>query len=78
MQEISRLTDFASHYEGDFMKAIIGHTVQTAETERSHKRRELDKLTVRDKELDALFKRIYEDNTNGKLSDERFVFTAIK
>lgn len=72
LQEINRLTEFASRYEDDFMRAMIGHTMQAAETERSYKRRELDKLTVRDKELDTLFERIYEDNLAGKLSDERF------
>jgi DNA invertase Pin-like site-specific DNA recombinase len=72
MQEINRLTEFASRYEDDFMRAMIGHTMQAAETDRAHKRRELDKLTARDKELDTLFERIYEDNLAGKLSDERF------
>ena len=72
LQEVHRLTEFASHYEDDFMRAMIGHTMRTAETEQTHKKRELDKLTARDNELDSLFERIYEDNINGKLTDERF------
>jgi hypothetical protein len=28
---------------------------------------------ARNEELDTLFERIYEDNVNGKLSDERFM-----
>jgi len=34
--------------------------------------KELAALQARDKELDGLFERIYEDNVLGKLSDERF------
>ena len=72
LQEIQRLTQFACHYEDDFIKAIIGHSMKTAEDDQSRKQRELDSLIARDKELDRLFERIYEDNAIGKLSDERF------
>ncbi len=36
------------------------------------KRRQLTQAERRIEELDRLFKRIYEDNANGKLSDSRF------
>jgi len=72
LQEIQRLTRFASEYEDDFVKAIIGHSMQAAESERAIKQKTLDGLLARDKELDALFERIYEDNVAGKISDERF------
>ena len=36
------------------------------------KRRQLTQAERRIEELDRLFKRIYEDNVNGKLSDSRF------
>ena len=73
LQEFNRLAGFATKYEDDFVKAIIGHSMKTAETDRAIKQRELDSLTARDKELDTLFERIYEDNVAGKLTDERFV-----
>jgi len=73
LQEFNRLTEFANTYEDDFVKAIIGHSMQTAENDRSLKQKELSGLLARDKELDKLFERIYEDNVSGKLSDERFV-----
>jgi len=72
LQEINRLTRFASEYEDEFVKAIIGHSMQAAESERAIKQKTLDSLLARDKELDALFERIYEDNVAGKISDERF------
>lgn len=36
------------------------------------KQREFSKLLARDKELDSLFNRMYEDNVSGKIDDERF------
>ena len=72
LKEVHRLTEFASRYEDEFMRSIIGNTMQTAENEQSNKKRELGSLTARDNELDSLFERIYEDNINGKLSDERY------
>ena len=70
--EIRRLTKFASLYEDEFLKAVIGHSQQVAETDRKLKEKELKALLTRDEELDGLFERIYEDNVSGKLSDDRF------
>ena len=70
--EIRRLTKFASLYEDEFLKAVIGHSQQAAETDRKLKEKELKVLLARDEELDGLFERIYEDNVSGKLSDDRF------
>ncbi len=70
--EIRRLTKFASIYEDDFLKAVIGHSQQADEADRKLKEKELKALLARDEELDGLFERIYEDNVSGKISDERF------
>ena len=70
--EIRRLTKFASQFEDEFVKAVIGHSQQAEATDRKLKEKELKALQVRDEELDGLFERIYEDNVSGKLSDDRF------
>ena len=70
--EIRRLTKFASLYEDEFVKAVIGHSQQAEQTDRKLKGKELQTLLARDEELDGLFERIYEDNVSGKLSDDRF------
>ena len=70
--EIRRLTKFASLYEDEFVKAVIGHSQQAEQTDRKLKEKELKTLLARDEELDGLFERIYEDNVSGKISDERF------
>ena len=70
--EIKRLTRFASHYEDDFVKAVMGSTQESVELDRRLKQKEFASLQARDEELDGLFERIYEDNVSGKLSDDRF------
>ena len=70
--EIRRLTKFASLYEDEFVKAVIGHSQQAEQTDRKLKEKELKTFLARDEELDGLFERIYEDNVSGKLSDDRF------
>ena len=70
--EIRRLTKFASLYEDEFVKAVIGHSQQAEQTDRKLKEKELRTLLARDEELDGLVERIYEDNVSGKLSDDRF------
>ena len=67
-----RLTKFASRYEDDFVKAVMGSTQQNVALDRKLKEKELAALQARDEELDGLFERIYEDNVSGKLSDDRF------
>ena len=64
--EIRRLTKFASLYEDDFLKAVIGHSQQADEADRKLKEKELKALLARDEELDGLFERIYEDNVPAK------------
>ena len=72
LYEVKRLACFASEYENDFIKAMIGRSAKVAENERIRKQRELDALTARDRELDMLFERLYEDNVAGKIDDARF------
>ena len=72
LYEVKRLACFASEYENDFIKAMIGRSAKVAENTAIRKQRELDALTARDRELDMLFERLYEDNVAGKIDDARF------
>ena len=72
LYEVKRLACFASEYENDFIKVMIGHSAKVAENATLRKQRELDALTARDRELDMLFERLYEDNVAGKIDDVRF------
>ena len=72
LYEVKRLACFASEYENDFIKAMIGRSTKVAENTALRRQRELDALTARDRELDMLFERLYEDNVAGKIDDARF------
>ena len=72
LYEVKRLACFASEYENDFIKAMIGRSAKVAENTALRKQRELDALTARDRELDMLFERLCEDNVAGKIDDARF------
>ena len=72
LYEVKRLACFASEYENDFIKAMIGRSAKVAENATLRKQRDLDALTARDRELDMLFERLYEDNVAGKIDDARF------
>ena len=72
LYEVKRLACFASEYENDFIKAMIGRSAKVAENTALRKQRELDALTARDRELDMIFERLYEDNVAGKIDDARF------
>jgi len=76
LYEVNRLAAFANEYERDFVKAMLGRSARVAETDRARKQRELDALMARDKELDMLFERLYEDNVSGKIDDARFAKMA--
>jgi len=78
LSEIKRLTRFACHYEDMFTKVVADYSQKAMETEQRIKQGELKALIARDKELDMLFEKIYEDNATGKISDDRFKKLANK
>ncbi len=61
-----------ANHEERFRAAMGAKQKAEAKRELAAKRRQLTQTERRIEELDRLFKRIYEDNANGKLSDSRF------
>ena len=72
LYEVRRLAAFAGEYEASFLKTILGQSAKKNQSDRTKKQKELDSLVARNKELDALFERLYEDNVSGKIDDSRF------
>ena len=70
--EIRRLIRYVTKYGESFIQAAMGSAQQSAALERQRKQKELRTMEARDKELDRLFNRMYEDHIAGKLDDERF------
>lgn len=63
---------YVANHEEQFRKAMGAKQKAEAKKELAAKRRQLTQGERRIEELDRLFKRIYEDNANEKLSDSRF------
>ena len=61
-----------SCFEDEIRESVGALRTAEAKKELSGKKKLLQKSEIRIAELDRLFKRIYEDNVNGKLSDSRF------
>lgn len=72
LAEIRRLTRFACKYEDEFVKVVSEYSKQAMQSQIDAYQSEVRSLTARDKELDRIFERLYEDNLSGKISDERF------
>ena len=56
----------------EFAEAVMGFAEQSSIDECERMKKDLAKLQSRDRELDVLFSRIYEDNVNAKIDDIRF------
>ena len=72
MAEIRRLTRFACQYEDEFVKVVSELSKEAMQSQINAYQSEVRVLIARDKELDRIFERLYEDNLSGKNSDERF------
>ena len=72
LAEIRRLTRFACQYEDEFVKVVSELSKEAMQSQINAYQSEVRALMARDKELDRIFERLYEDNLSGKISDERF------
>jgi hypothetical protein len=66
------MTKFASRYEDEFARLVMGHSQKVVEIDRQAKQRELSALNTREREIDNLFNRMYEDNASGRRSPLTF------
>lgn len=72
LQHMRMVISCVASYEDAFRKALGAKRNAEAKKELTAKKRTLQKSENRLAELDRLFKRIYEDMVNGKLSESRF------
>lgn len=67
------MTSFAREHEDDFVEMVTKK--KRAEADRSLRdgKREMEQAQTRIRKLDEIIQHLYEDNLEGKISDERFV-----
>jgi site-specific DNA recombinase len=69
---IRRVTAFARDCEEEFVEMVTKKTRSEFDKSMRDSRRELEQAQARIAKLDEIIQRLYEDNIEGKISDERF------
>ena len=76
LADMQRVMAYAKEHEQEFIDTAVKSSEQAARKAVAEQRKELSKAESRMSELDILFRKLYEDNALGKLSDEQFTFLA--
>lgn len=76
LADLQRVLSYVKEHEQDFIQTANEYNAQSAKKALASQQKELDKAELRMKELNLLFRKLYEDNALGKLSDEQFAFLA--
>lgn len=69
---IRRVTAYARDHEDEFVEMVTKKTRIELDKSICDGKRELEQSQARIKKLDEIIQRLYEDNIEGKISDERF------
>lgn len=69
---IRRITAYARDHEDEFVQMVTTKTKLDLDKSLRDDKRELEQSLVRISKLDDIIQRLYEDNIEGKISDERF------
>ncbi|WP_368134902.1 DUF4368 domain-containing protein, partial [Collinsella aerofaciens] len=70
----SRVDTYVKEHEQEFIETANECSAKAVQKTLTQQRKELDKAQSRISELNILFRKLYEDNALGKLSDEQFAF----
>lgn len=73
LQNLQRVTAFARGHEDEFLQLITSNFEKELNKELRDCRKEFDQAKARISKLDTIIQRLYEDNVEGKISDERFM-----
>jgi hypothetical protein len=75
---VRNILHFASLFEDEFVKIVVDEHYKNILTAQRKNQRELQEAQTRDRELDRLYEKIYEDQALGRLPEERFMMLAGK
>lgn len=69
---IREITEYVRVHEDEFVEMVTRKSRAAAERSLRDGKRELEQAQARIRKLDDIIRRLYEDNIEGKISDERF------
>ncbi len=74
LADLQRIMSYMKGHEQEFIHTATECSEQAMKKALGHQRKELDKAEARLGEINLLFRKLYEDNALGRLSNEQFVF----
>ena len=74
LADLQRVLSYVRNNEQDFIETANEYNAKATQKALTQQRKELEKTQARMGELNLLFRKLYEDNALGKLSDEQFAF----
>lgn len=72
LQQIQAVTAYAREHEDDFIRLVTESTEQDLNRKLKDSKKEYELAKQRIGKLDDIIRRLYEDNIEGKITDERF------
>ena len=74
LADLQHIMSYVKGHEQEFIQTATECSEQAMKKALGHQRKELDKAEARLGEINLLFRKLYEDNALGRLSNEQFVF----
>ena len=74
LADLQRVMSYVKGHEQEFIQTATECSEQAMKKALGHQRKELNKAEARLGEINLLFRKLYEDNALGRLSNEQFVF----
>ncbi|MEY8404501.1 recombinase family protein [Oscillospiraceae bacterium 44-34] len=74
LADLQRIMSYVKGHEQEFIQTATECSEQAMKKALGHQCKELDKAEARLGEINLLFRKLYEDNALGRLSNEQFVF----
>ncbi len=71
--DISNIVQFATEFEDEFVKIGVDEDYKRIQAAQKKNFETLNKMLARDKELDTLCEKVFEEKILGNLSEERFL-----
>ena len=73
LSNLRQVTEYAAKHESRFVKLLIQQNEIGGKRKTAAATKQLEQAQERIAEVNRIIKRLYEDNVNGKISDERFM-----
>ena len=73
LREIRQITAYAHEHEDEFVELVTKQSEKELNRQLRNSHKELEQAIARITKLDTIIQKLYEDNIDGKISDERFM-----